>query len=137
VLKLNVREAKGGFFDRAKVVRALDRANRRALSKAGAFVRTRARTSMRKRRGSARPGQPPYAHVGLLRNLILFVYDAVKRTVVVGPAKLNKPGRVPALLEHGGHNQAGDFYRGNPYMTPALAHEASGFPSIWKNSVGR
>jgi hypothetical protein len=137
MLNLNLKAAKQGFFDRPAVVRALDRANRRALSRAGAFVRQRARTSMKKRKGTSPPGQPPYAHVGLLRKFLLFAYDAGKKSVVVGPARINKSGEAPALLEHGGRNQAGDFYRSNPYMGPALRQEAPNFPALWKNSVGR
>src|SRR5688500_3112527 len=130
MLNVSVKEAKGGFFDRPKVLKALDRANKRALSKAGAFVRQRAKTSMRKRKGTAPSGEPPYAHVGLLRKLMFFAYDAQRKSVVVGPARINTPTGVPGLLEHGGRNQAGDYYRGNPFMGPALRQEAPGFPDL-------
>ncbi|MEO0511798.1 MAG: hypothetical protein AAF108_02760 [Planctomycetota bacterium] len=71
---LDIR-VKSLFFDRPAVQRAIDPARRRALSKAGAFVRQRAKTSMRKRRGTSRPGQPPFAHEGSLRRMVLFGYD--------------------------------------------------------------
>ncbi|MCL4743749.1 MAG: hypothetical protein KJZ54_16250, partial [Phycisphaerales bacterium] len=63
------------FFDRPKVRRAVDAARRKVLSKAGAFIRQTARTSIRKRKGSSKPGNPPHSHVGLLRRFILFGYD--------------------------------------------------------------
>ena len=47
------------FFDRAAVVRAVDGVKRKVLSKAGAFIRTAARTSIRKRKGSAPAGSRP------------------------------------------------------------------------------
>jgi len=110
------------FFDRQKVVRAVDKAKRAVLSKAGAFIRTAARTSIRRRKGSAPPGSPPHSHVGLLRNFILFGYDRASDSVVVGPAKLNKSAsgeirrgeqtEAPRVLEHGGTTTVTKFARG-------------------------
>ncbi len=90
------------FFDRPKVQRATDKARRRVLSRAGAFIRQTARTSIRKRKGTSPPGSPPYSHVGLLRRLILFGYDERTDSVVVGPVKLNKQSDAPHTLEFGG-----------------------------------
>ena len=91
------------FFDRKKVIRAADRANRRNLSKAGAFVRTTAKHSIRKRKAASPPGSPPSSHTGLLRRFIFFGYERSRQTVVVGPMRLNqKVGTAPAALEHGG-----------------------------------
>ncbi len=47
------------FFDTDRVKRAAGVAARRNLSKVGAFVRTGARSSIRKRKGISTPGQPP------------------------------------------------------------------------------
>jgi len=78
---------KSAFFDSEKVLKSVDAATRRVLSKMGAFVRQRARTFIRKapkintktgervKRGRrakglkvhdaiAPPGQPPYYHAG-------------------------------------------------------------------------
>jgi len=100
------------FFDRERVLKAVPRARRRALSKAGAFIRTRARTSIRKRRGTSPPGSPPYSHVGTLRKGILFGYDPARESVVIGPVKTNQVffdkhlapvrGTAPEVLEFGG-----------------------------------
>lgn len=134
------------FFDREKVIRAVDKAKRAVLSKAGAFIRTVARTSIRKRKGSAPPGSPPHSHVGLLRNFILFGYERASDSVVVGPAKLNKPTEAPRVLEHGGVTTVTKFARGRlrkrrvrmkarPFMGPALEKERPKLPKLWAGSV--
>lgn len=48
------------FFDRPKVRRAVDKAKRQVLSRGGAFIRTTAKRSIRKRKGTAPPGKPPH-----------------------------------------------------------------------------
>ncbi|HOF17724.1 MAG TPA: hypothetical protein PK082_02350 [Phycisphaerae bacterium] len=99
------------FFDSAAVVRSVDAATRKVLSKFGAFVRTAARTSIRPRKAPSAPGEPPHSHTGDLRRRILFAYDPASRSVVVGPTLFHHvqlsaflgPGvSVPELLEHGG-----------------------------------
>lgn len=89
------------FFDRHVVIAAVDNAKRKVLSKAGAFIRTTARTSIRKRKGTAPPGKPPYSHEGSLRKLILFGYDRASDSVVVGPVGFAR-STAPRALEHGG-----------------------------------
>ena len=69
---LSITAAQGGFFDRDAVLKATDKAQRMALSKFGAFVRTRARSSIRKRKGVAPAGSPPSSHTGLLKQFIYF-----------------------------------------------------------------
>lgn len=104
-------DPKNWFFDRKLVQDKVDAARIRNLSKIGAFVRTRARRSIRKRKGASKPGNPPHSHVGLLREGILFAYDNDSGGVVVGPRKLNqvsvvngqfRSGTVPEILEYGG-----------------------------------
>ena len=73
------------FFDRPKVQRAVDKAKRAVLSRAGAFVRQTAKQSIRKRKGVAPSGKPPHSHTGLLRRFIFFGYDCGSDSVVVGP----------------------------------------------------
>lgn len=50
MLDLKLKAAQRQFFDRGKVLREMDRATARSLSKAGAFVSQRARTSIRRPR---------------------------------------------------------------------------------------
>ncbi len=123
---LSVR-IKDAFFDRDKVIKAVEKGKLRALSKIGAYVRRRAQTSIRYRKKSSPPGKPPSGHksgaytrpklnkktgvttrqqVSPLRDLIWFAYDADTSSVVVGPilfkgaTKQDPPA--PELLEHGG-----------------------------------
>lgn len=133
------------FLDRAKVQRAVDKGRLRALSKGGAFVRQAARTSIRKRKGSAPPGKPPHSHEGSLRRLILFGYDRSTDSVVVGPVGFNK-STAPNVLEFGGRTVITRRVRGRlvrqrvkiaarPFMLPALEREAPKLPGAFKNSV--
>ena len=109
-----------------------DKATRRVLSKFGAFVRTRARTSIRRRKAASAAGSPPSSHTGLLRRWILFGYDAGSRSVVIGPAKLGgaKGSNAPAALEYGGPatNAKGRAIQigARPFMRPAF-NRAKGY----------
>jgi hypothetical protein len=104
MIDMDFKAVKQQFFDNARVMRAIDGATSRVLSRFGAFVRTRAQTSMRKRKKPAPPGRPPAAHTGLLRRFLFFAYDPARRSVVVGPIKLTgiKVPDTPATLEYGG-----------------------------------
>jgi len=135
------------FFDADRVKRSADTAARKVLSKAGAFVRTTAKHSIRSRKGASPPGSPPSSHTGLLRRFIFFGYDRGRKTVVVGPMRLNqKVGTAPEALEHGGTSVVVEGLRrrrrkrrvrirARPYMGPAMQKELPKFPSLWANSV--
>lgn len=134
-------ELKAGFFDTEAVRRQLDRAARAALSKFGAFVRTRARTSVRKRKAVSAPGGPPSSHEGSLRKLILFAFDPARKSVVIGPARF-KRGEAPPLLEYGGTvvRQTRDgprrmVYRPRPFIGPAAAAELPRLGSLIRSAV--
>jgi hypothetical protein len=133
------------FFDRPKVQRAVDRAKRAVLARAGAFIRTTARHSIRKRKGSAPPGQPPHSHEGSLRRLIFFGYDRGTDSVVVGPVGFSR-SNAPNVLEFGGKTVVERRRRGKrerrsvriakrAFMGPALEKERSKLPKLWANSV--
>lgn len=135
------------FFDRQKVIRAVDKAKRRVLSRAGAFIRQAAKSSIRKRKGVSSPGSPPHSHTGLLRKLILFGYDRQRESVVVGPVGLRK-SEAPRVLESGGRTVIYRRRRGRlvkqrvriaarPYMRPALEKERPKMPKRWRNAVVR
>ncbi|MEX2670931.1 MAG: hypothetical protein WD294_02350 [Phycisphaeraceae bacterium] len=137
------------FFSAKPVRKAADRATRAVLSKAGAFVRRTARSSIRRRKRTARPGEPPSSHKGHLRRLIFFGYERQRRIVVVGPAPLGRrspygPTTVPEVLEEGGTVAAREDgervrrrYRGHPFMGPAMEKELPKFPTLWKDSIRR
>ncbi len=112
---MNLEQAKNWFFDDPKVIARVEKSRLRALSRFGAFVRTSARTSMRRRRNPSPPGTPPSVQsrdsYATLRN-ILFAYDAATDSVIVGPILLastrrNRRFTVPELHEKGG-SVAGD-----------------------------
>lgn len=167
---------KAAFFDVEAVWRKVELHKRKGLDRFGAFVRRRAQTSMRPRVGPSKPGDPPHAHQSkrlralkrkwgkrvkytgaLLREMLLFAYDPVRRSMVVGPVPFGKG--VPELHEYGGtrkgdgrvmevrnspgRDAGGRFvtagvrlvkldgtlrYPARPYMRPALAHTAPQFP---------
>lgn len=122
----SIEQFKHGFFDSSAILKAMDKASRKALPKAGAFVRRRARSSIRKapkvdvatgkvtrgrkkkgaatRDAIAQPGKPPYGHGDQkLKRLIFFAWDQSTRSVIIGPAKFeNARGAGPQFLEDGG-----------------------------------
>lgn len=102
------------FFDPDAIAKRADAARMRNLSKAGAFVRRRARSILRRRKKASAPGQPPSVHAqsnfATLKN-ILFGYDPSIDGLIVGPVGFvprKQPeqaargiGDVPGALEHG------------------------------------
>ena len=136
---------KGLFFDKKAVLSAVDKAKRAVLSKAGAFIRTTAKHSIRTKKGSAPPGKPPHSHEGSLRRLIYFGYDRASDSVVVGPVGF-KRSTAPNVLEFGGKSEVKRRRRGKvvktqatiqerPYMGPALEKERPNLPKRWAGSV--
>jgi len=118
-------KVKSWFFDRAIIGRLVNKANREALAKAGALVRTFARRSMRyvtasreQRRlvalgrrkrlsgdpGPSAPGTPPHAirPRPFIRQFLFYAYDPSTASVVIGPIRLSSKTNVPALHETGG-----------------------------------
>jgi hypothetical protein len=146
------------FFDRAHMRQLLGEGAAEALSKIGAFVMTRARTSIRSSKYSAKPGKPPRSHAGDLKNKIYFAFsgsETGQNSVVIGPLEYKK-GEAPGLLEFGGDvnrerrvfrrvngknkivvRNATLHYRGNPFMAPALKAEveAGTIPPAWEGVV--
>ncbi len=139
------------FFDRAEVQRAADKAKLKVLGRAGAKVRKIARSSMRKKKGPAPPGEPPNVHKGTLKRLLLFGYDRVHETVLVGSVGLGK-AEAPGLQEFGGKAKRVRLVRPTrgsrrqrakvtvvlkkrPYMRPALEKVAPELPLMWRGAV--
>lgn len=160
----SIARIKGFFFDRERVLKAADRAQVRVLSRFGAFVRTTAQRSMRRRKGPSAPGTPPSSHGAdkkprgskyrgaWLRELLFFSYDPVSKTCVVGPLGF-KSSPVPHLHEFGGvlpvkpltiHYPNGGTklipggvkrYPQRAYMAPALAKEMPKFAKLFEGSI--
>lgn len=150
LFSLTIEQSKASFFDRVKIENAEQRARVKALSRVGAFLRRRARSSIRRRNAVSQAGQPPSSHTDLLRQFLFFAYDRATGSLVVGPAKLNRPGDAPEVLEFGGEvlRQVEDkqgrmrqvlmHYRPRPYMKPALDAElaAGTIPEQWAGVIG-
>lgn len=137
---------RASFFDADKVVKAVSQAKRKAFSKAGAYIRQRAKTSIKKKKGSAPAGNPPHAHAGQIR-LIFFAWDARAESVVVGPIEFTSargPKGGARLLEKGGAAEARDRrgrlkkyrYAGHPFMRPAMVAELPKFAGLLKGTIG-
>lgn len=145
----DIASARGNFFDRAKVKNRISRAERKVLSRFGAFVRQRDRTSQRRRKAVSDPGRPPSAHVGLVRDFTFFAYDPAKRSVVIGPALLGRRGTKLALaagalrtLEEGGEGtrivggkRRRVRYRARPHTKPAFDAELRKMPAAFQATV--
>lgn len=114
--------AKNMFFDRKLVEQLIGKQAARALGRCGAFVRTKARSLLRRRKAVSAPGSPPSVHskdqFASLKN-IWFALDRSTLQMIVGPVRLNvysltregsgpgaqnvfTQGAVPGVLEHGG-----------------------------------
>lgn len=129
------------FFDRPRVMKKVKDGTASVLAKAGAHIMTRAKRSIRPRKGSAKPGNPPFSHEGNLRDLIFFGYEKKTDSVVVGP-KLSKGGNptIPQALEFGGtlthwRTKKATRYHAFPYMAPALTAEVPNFPELFSGAI--
>jgi len=135
------------FFSSPEVTSRVDKATRKVLSKFGAFVRQRAKTSMPVRIKISQPGDPPHSHTRLLRKNIFFGYDIWRRGVVIGPILLPGRGDTGALpaLEKGGISQdtkrfqgkpgRPTYIRARPFMLPAFEKEKPWLMELWRDSV--
>lgn len=156
---LGTKVSFSNFYDRRPVQSAQSRAKLRVGSRFGAFVRRSARSSIRRRLDSSRPGSPPTNVTGLLRRLIFFSYDRDIDGPVIGPTRAGRSqfGRTGAeVLEFGGPAQVTRFRRdgwtdqgspryqrvttrfnvaARPFMLPALQRESKRLPSMWTGAV--
>lgn len=124
--------AKAMFFDRDKVLRAVDRSERKNLNWLGGYIRKVARNSLRPRKEISKPGDPPATHAtyrrppkppkpgqhpkpgaaaakpkrgSSFRDSVLYSFDPDARAVVAGPVLFalgRRTPTVPELLEVGG-----------------------------------
>lgn len=110
-LQVTMNMSKGMFFDRAKVQMEVGKRMAAILNNFGAMVRKIAMRSIRKRKKTSQPGSPPSSHTGLLKRFIFYSYDRLRRSVVIGPIRLNarsglnqgaKGRTIPQTLEYGG-----------------------------------
>jgi len=143
------------FFDRAAVTNAMDTRARSALGKFGALVRKTAIASVKEAPPTqhAPAGSPPFSHMAARRRAInskrkaegrpkakagfkglkhiLYTYDPVKRSVMIGPASNRKRSvTIPEILEEGKLNTGS-----RPFMGPAFEKTKPQLPALWSGSV--
>lgn len=121
------------FFDEPAVIKATTKAERRVMSRIGAFIRTTARRSFgrkTKKPKPSKPGDPPRSRTGFLKRGIFFAYDPRARAVEIGPIRGGKPGEATTALEHGSAD-----IEARPYMGPALVKELPKLPGMWRNAI--
>lgn len=148
MFRYTVDAAKGLFFDSRTVEKAASRAERRALSKFGAFVRTGARGSIRTSKDgkASAPGRPPKSHTGRIKKFIFFAYDPDRRSVVIGPAKfagaisdlgaLESGGVSTRVVERGGKKvRRKARYTARPFMVPAFTKQLPKVPQMWRDAI--
>jgi len=103
------------FFDRAEVIKKVDKKNASAMKFIGGFTRKTARNSIKKTTSTtltSPPGKPVRSRTGIYKRTIFFEYDDRKETVIIGPKRLPRLSKVrsgkttPQLLEEGGRATA-------------------------------
>ena len=134
-------------MDTRRLSRAYARAERSALSRAGAYVRKLARSHMRRRSRAARPGEGPTVREGQLKTFLLWAYEPQRHTTVVGPKRL--PGATadtPEAMEHGKvltrwvgrgsrRRRQAIAYEKRPSTMPALGMAGPDLPDFWRDAV--
>ena len=143
MIGLSLESVKQSIIDRKKVMDAAARLSNKNLGKIGAFVRRRAKSSIRDRKRVSEPGRPPSSHTGLIKQFIFFVVEAYAKNVIIGPILLNRrsPSTLPAL-EHGGETLIMRHKKpvrisiaARPFMKPAFDAEAKKSPKLWEDAL--
>lgn len=89
-------------FKRALIEKAMGKVGREAVEHFAARTALIARRSMRRRKkGHSKPGQPPFAKKGTIRDLIRFDWDG-RNAMVIGPQLFAPKNGAPNTLEFGG-----------------------------------
>jgi hypothetical protein len=145
VINLSVKAAKGGFFDRGKVIAAMDRATRKASVQIRQFcsatrqdLHPQAQGHLAPRRAALlAPGQYPQVPVLLLRRRPGNPSSSAPR----GWAGRSTRRALPAL-EYGGTStgiskgkRRSISVRARPFMGPAFEAERPGLAAMWRDSV--
>ena len=136
-------------FEPQRLAAAVERSSKNNLLRIGYLIRRSAQASMGPRRNVSVPGNPPSSHNGSLRNRILYAWDNVRKSVVIGATRANgaSNGQAPRALEYGGPSTMLRVIAGvrkriqiniapRPYMRPALHRTMPQFPQFFSNSFG-
>lgn len=136
-------------FRSKPIITAVDRAKVRYVTRAGAFIHSDARRSIRKRKRPAPPGRAPRSVKGTLKAFIKFAVD--KRhpiNVVVGPELLASQRDSQKTLELGGAVRREIFekggrqkrtvnYKARPYMGPAYEKTEPDLPGLFAKAFDK
>lgn len=135
--------SKFGAFVRRDARKSIRKARQKTLAELSKDERRRfrIRESIGKREGwkakrplaSSAPGEPPRSVTGLLKQHIFFIYEPQERSVLVGPADLNRNTNAPENLEKGGTVKlSGGRFRiePRPYMKPAFDKNVDNLPRM-------
>ncbi len=145
------------FFTQQKVKDQLDPATRQRLTKFGAFVRRRAKSSLKYAAGEAAPGRPPHVHysgsfvvrrkvkgitqkqqASPLRELTFFSYERTTKSVVIGPAIGGSRSGAPRTIEEGGQARIDGrtvHVRPRPWVRPAFELELAKVGGDFRNII--
>ena len=115
-IDVTFEDAKQQFFDRRRVIDAIGKGKADALRKVGTYIRTTAKSSIRKpgttkKTRISKPGKPPRNQTGKLKQKIFAYYVPNPDRAVIGPVlwrapkspvkNINYPSAA-GTLEHGG-----------------------------------
>lgn len=176
-----VRGMKAGFFNRKDIITSMNEARYRALFALGGNVRQQAHKLLKTRRKKlvrqeiegvvnwideteySAPGNPPFVREpeSLLRKFVFFSYDRSTGSIIIGPARTNKPTGAPEVLEFGGTVRFRTFQPGRvrirsdgstwqtqgrwvkktrsmaarPFMRPAFGKGLAGLRQQWQDAL--
>ena len=133
-------------FKRKALQKVQKEATFNSLGRAGAYIRTVMRNSIKRRGRGGKPsqaGKPPKS-TGPLKDAILFELSPQKDDVAVGPT-FGGFGKLGRVHEEGGTfkglNFEGDItlkrYPKRPFAAPALQKSLPRISSFWKSSIGK
>jgi hypothetical protein len=151
----DLARVKSQFFTVKGVADGLDAGTRASLNKFGAYVRRRAKSSLKYAEGPAAPGRPPHVHRSAtfrrkgskggkpqpsspLRELLFYSYDRATKSVVIGPAVGGSRSGAPRTLEESGQAKVDGrtiFVRARPTMRPAFEIELTKVGGDFRNIV--
>jgi len=154
-VEVGFRSLSGAFFDSEKVRRSLDAKTRRALSRFGAFVWRRSKSSLKYRTVKSAAGSPPSVHrseqftrikkskgkevrqaSSPFRELRYFAWDERTRSVVVGPTIFRRSNLIPKLHAFGGSVRTKKglaTYQKRPTEELALQAELPKFTGLFRS----
>jgi len=121
-------------FNRRKVQDPMRRQVLRGLGHFAAYVRTAARSLIRRRKGPSKAGSPPHTHGGRLKQAVLYFVDRGRQEAIVGPSH-RIVGIAGAEQEHGGRYRE-ETFEARPFMAPALERSAPKFPEFVARPFG-